>query len=40
MRVPRGDLSYRDFLRWVLGRAPRFLLRTQWHKITAAPEGS
>jgi flavin-dependent dehydrogenase len=40
MRVPRGDLSYRDFLRWVLGRAPRFLLRTQWQKITAAPEGS
>jgi geranylgeranyl reductase family protein len=40
MRVPRGDLSYREFLRWVLGRAPRFLLRTQWQKILAVLEGS
>lgn len=35
LRVPRGDLSYRDFLRWVARRLPWFVLRTQWRKAAA-----
>jgi flavin-dependent dehydrogenase len=40
LSVPRGDLSYREFLRRVLWRAPRFLLRTHWREIPAATKGS
>jgi flavin-dependent dehydrogenase len=32
LNVTAGDLSYREFVRWIAGRMPRFLLRHLWRR--------
>ena len=32
LNVTAGDLSYREFVRWIAGRMPRFLLRAPWRR--------
>jgi geranylgeranyl reductase family protein len=39
LHVTRGELSYREFLRWVLVRLPGFWLRTEWQRIARRTAG-
>jgi geranylgeranyl reductase family protein len=44
LKVTAGDLSYREFVRWIACRMPRFLLRAPWRRecgtVAAATVGS
>jgi len=37
LNVTAGDLSYREFVRWIAGRMPRFLLRAPWRRPSEMP---